>query len=214
MFWILYSVVCGYATSLSSSEEMFQEASRILKTYQESRYSHQTMVDEQNGKYNVDCSAFVGYILQKKAPLALEALPIDLGHKRVRAQNFYDYFKALEHTPSVHWIPIEAFSKLERGDVIAWKYDKALQKKDTGHVVIVSEKPIQEEQNLYRVRVIDASKGKHAHDTRAENQDGIGSGDMWFRVDEKDSPVGLYWSSKMKKEAKHAIAMGRVFKAF
>lgn len=214
LFAVLYSMIYGYAASLSFSEMMFEEASSTLKTYQQSRYSHQTMIDEQKGIYNVDCSAFVGYILQKKAPLALEALPIDSGYKRVRAQNFYDYFKALEHTPSAHWIPIEAFSKLERGDVIVWKYDKALQKKDTGHIVIVSENPTREEQNLYRVRVIDASKGKHANDTRAENQDGIGSGDMWFRVDEKDSPIGLYWSSKDKKEAKHAIAMGRVFKSF
>ena len=85
-----------------------------------------------------------------------------------------------------------------------------MQKKDTGHVVIVSQKPVQEESHLFRIRVIDASKGKHANDTREEGIDGIGSGDMWFSINDNGSPIGLYWSSKEKKESQYPIAMGRV----
>lgn len=193
------------------SDEVFQEAKHILQTHQESHYDHKTMIDEARGHYHVDCSSFVSYVLHKKAPLALALLPIDAKHTRSRVQNYYDYFKNLE-APNCHWMAVKTVAELERGDMIAWKYDPSLQKKDTGHVVIVSEKPVQEESHLYRIRVIDASKGKHANDTRAEGIDGIGSGDMWFRVDEKGSPIGLYWSSKAKKENQHPIAMGRVLK--
>jgi len=201
-------VTCGYG---AVSDEVFQEAQTILQTHQESHYDHKTVINESKGYYRVDCSSFVSYVLRKKAPLALALLPIDAKHTRSRAQNYYDYFKALE-SPNSHWMAIKTVAELERGDMIAWKYDPSLQKKDTGHVVIVSEKPVQEEAHLYRVRVMDASKGKHANDTRAEGSDGIGSGDMWFRVDEKGFPIGLYWSSKAKKENQHPIAMGRVLK--
>ena len=191
------------------SDEVFQEAQRILQTHQESHYDHKTLIDEVKGYYRVDCSSFVSYILHKKAPSALALLPIDAKHTRSRAQNYYDYFKGLE-TPNNHWMAIKTILELERGDIIAWKYDPSLQKKDTGHVVIVSQKPVLEEPYLYRIRVMDASKGKHANDTRAEGSDGIGSGDMWFHVDKNGSPIGLYWSSKEKKESQHPIAMGRV----
>lgn len=191
------------------SDEVFQEAQRILQTHKETHYEHKTLIDETKGYYRVDCSSFVSYILRKKAPLALALLPIDANHTRSRAQNYYDYFKNLE-APNSHWMAVKTVVALERGDVIAWKYDPSLQKKDTGHVVIVSQKPVQEEPSLYRIRVMDASKGKHANDTRVEGIDGIGSGDMWFRIDKNGVPIGLYWSSKAKKESRHPIAMGRV----
>ena len=202
------------ATPLSLSDEVFQEAQYILQTHQESHYDHKTVIDESKGYYRLDCSSFVCHILRKKAPLSLTMLPIDTHHMHARAQNFYDYFKQLESVPSAHWVAVKTLFDLERGDIIAWKYDPSFHKKDTGHVVIVAEKPIQEEPTLYRIRVIDASKGKHANDTRAKENDGIGSGDMWFRVNEKGAPIGLYWSSKEKKESHHSIAMGRVLKYF
>lgn len=206
--YLIFGVTWSYG---AVSDEVFQEAQRILQTHKETHYDHKTLIDETRGYYRVDCSSFVSYVLHKKAPLALSLLPIDAKHTRSRAQNYYDYFKNLE-APNSHWMAVKTVVELERGDVIAWKYDPLLQKKDTGHVVIVSEKPLQEESHLYRIRVIDASKGKHANDTRAEGNDGIGSGDMWFRVDKNGVPIGLYWSSKEKKESQHPIAIGRVLK--
>ncbi|AOO64674.1 hypothetical protein [Sulfurospirillum halorespirans] len=206
LLWLTHSI----ATPLSLSDEVFQEAQHILQTQQESHYDHKTVINESKGYYRVDCSSFVCHVLRKKSPLALAMLPIDVHHVHARAQNFYDYFKQLESVPNAHWMAVKTLFDLERGDIIAWKYDLSSHKKDTGHVVIVAEKPIQEEQTLYRIRVIDASKGKHANDTRAKESDGIGSGDMWFRVNEKGAPIGLYWSSKEKKERQHFIVMGRV----
>lgn len=209
LFWAI-SMTQSMATSLALSEEIFQEAYTILQTYQESHYDHKTTIDELKGYYRVDCSSFIDYILRKKAPLALAMLPVDNHHTRARAHNFYDYFKALEQTPNYHWACVKTFVDLERGDLIAWKYDESLHKSDTGHIVIVAQKPVQEEPNLYRVRIIDASKGKHANDTRERTSDGIGSGDMWFRVNAEGVPYGLYWSDKEKKLNRHFIAMGRV----
>lgn len=209
--FLLFFIFCWSITQSNASSEIHAEAINILKTMHETHYDHKIRIDEKQGYYSLDCSGFVCHILQKKAPLALIALPVDKHHTHARAQNFYDYFKSLQSLPpQKEWMPISGMNELERGDIIAWKYDPSLQKKDTGHVVIASEKPVLEEPNLYRVRVIDASKGKHANDTRAKEVDGIGSGDMWFRVDENDQPIGIYWSDKAKKESRHPIAMGRV----
>ena len=211
-----FSALCFVCLSLTqsfASHEIYTEAAKILETMHETHYDHKMSIDEKQGSYSLDCSGFVSYILQKKAPLALSVLPIDKHYTRVRAQNFYDYFKRLQKESTfTYWIPIQSMRELQAGDILAWKYDPSLQKKDTGHVVIASEKPVLEEPNLYRIRVIDSSNGKHANDTRAKESNGIGSGDMWFRVDENDYPIGIYWSSKDKKESQHPIAMGRVLK--
>lgn len=207
------SVVHCFASPVSLSQEIYEEATRIFETMHETHYDHHSSIDEKQGYYSLDCSGFVCHILQKKAPMSLRVLPVDKHHTHARAQNFYDYFKSLQNVSSQkEWMPILRIKDLEEGDIIAWKYDPSLQKKDTGHVVIVQQKPLLEEGNLYRIRVIDSSKGKHANDTRAKEKDGIGSGDMWFRVDESDYPIGLYWSSKEKKESQHPIAMGRALK--
>lgn len=198
------------ATPLSFSPAIFHEADTLLQTHHESYYDHKTVIDESIGYYRVDCSSFVCHILRKKAPLALATLPKDTHHAHARAQNFYEYFKQLESFLSPHWMAITRFSDLRRGDIIAWKYDASLEKRDTGHVVIVAEHPMEEAPHLYRLRVIDASKGKHAQDTRVNGRDGIGSGVMWFRVDEEDRPISLHWSSRAKKPLYHSIAMGRV----
>lgn len=196
----------------TGSDEVFQEANYLLQTHQESHYDHKTVIDEKRGYYRMDCSSLVCYVLSKRAPIALGMIPKDVHHSHARAQNFYDYFKTLETMPNAYWMAVRTVTELKRGDIIVWKYDPMLRKKDTGHIVIVAETPVQEEAYLYRIRVIDASRGQHAKDTRVAGKDGIGSGDMWFRVDENNFPVGLYWSSKEKQEARHSIAMGRVLK--
>lgn len=197
--------------STAYASEIFQEAQKIFKTMQTTHYEHQTVIDESKGVYIVDCSAFVCYILKKVSPLAHSSLPVDKNHTHARAKNFYDYFKSLQSgtASNSHWMAILTIKELERGDIVSWKYDPSLQKKDTGHVVIVHEKPVLEAGNLYRVRIIDASKGKHANDSRGKEADGIGIGEMWFRVDEKNAPIGLHWSSKEKRESNHPIAMAR-----
>lgn len=184
----------------------------VLTSMQHTRYEHKAFIDERSGVYHVDCSAFVGFLLQKVSPHAYNALKIDKGHTRPRAQNFYDFLAVLnEGEKKEGWQGIQRINALEKFDIIAWKYDPSLGKKDTGHVVIVYEKPIKEADGRYRVRVLDASKGTHANDSRAQKSEGgIGEGVMWFRVDEEGKPLGLYWSDRSKSMSRHQISMGRV----
>jgi hypothetical protein len=198
-------------TLLGAHEEVLDRAQNVWQGMHYSSYDHKAFIDETSGVYRVDCSSFLGFIIGKISKEAYDSLPIDTPHKRPRAKNFYDYFHALdEHEKQGGWMGIKRIFDLEKGDIIAWKYDPSLGKKDTGHVVMVYEKPILEKDGRYKVRVMDSSKGKHAEDSRGENQSGIGVGTMWFRVDSEGVPNGLYWSERSPKISEHAIAMGRV----
>ena len=88
---------------------------------------------------------------------ALSDIPIDHGHRKARAQNFYDYFSNVK-PDNPRWESIKSVQNLERGDIIAWKYDPTLGKLDTGHVVIVAQQPELETQGIYRIRVMDSTK--------------------------------------------------------
>lgn len=212
VFYALCLLLCS-AMTLFSQEKTFLESSEIfLEALRSSHYQHKIAIDEENHSYGLDCSAFVGLLLQRSAPTAYASLPIDPPHKRPRAKNFYAFLTDLsEGEEKGGWGALKKMEQLQKGDVIAWKYALNLGKKDTGHVVIVYEKPLKEEEELYKVLVLDSSKGMHANDTRmGKPEGGIGMGTMWFKVDENDKPIGLFWSDKRKKMSEHAIAMGRV----
>lgn len=208
-----FLLCCFFAFSSLQAHTTFQNAiEHVFTSMQHTRYEHKTAIDETNGIYHVDCSSFVGFLLQKSSLQAYTALSIDKGHARPRAQNFYDFFASLnENEQKEGWQGIKAMQSLQTFDIIAWKYDARLGKKDTGHMVIVYEKPIKEADGRYRVRVLDASKGTHANDSRAQKSEGgIGTGVMWFRVDEEGKPFGVYWSDRSKSMSRHQISMGRV----
>ena len=177
-----------------------------------SAYSHHKKINRKDGIYIADCSTFVAYIVGRISPEALSLLPVDKHHRHPRAKNFYDTFINLKKSDSQNvWVNIKNMAKVEPGDIIAWKYSLSLKRRNTGHVIIVYKKPILEKDNLYRVVVLDSSRGRHANDTRIKGvSNGVGIGTMWFRVDKLDRPIGLYWSSKKKKESKHVIAIGRI----
>lgn len=198
-------------TLFAQTQGIVEISKAVFNNIQITRYNHKSHIDEAKGEYILDCSSFVVLLLKKVSPLALASLTIDKTHTHARAKNFYDFFHSLANKEQKGgWIGIKKMREVEAGDIIAWKYDPSLAKKDTGHVVVVLEKPVNEEDGLYRIKVMDASKGKHANDTRVRGTDGVGMGEMWFRVDTSDKPIALHWSDKAKKPSYHAIAMGRV----
>lgn len=207
----LIVLILAFVSLLNAQESLLGEAQDVWRKMKYSSYEHHAFIDESHGVYRVDCSSFLGFIVGKISAQAYASLPIDAPHRRPRAKNFYDYFHSLgAFEKRGGWMGIARVSDLEEGDIIAWKYDPAFGKTDTGHVVMVYETPVKEADGRYKIRVMDSSKGKHADDSRQENQTGIGVGTMWFRVTSEDVPNGLYWSRKSPKISEHAIAMARV----
>jgi hypothetical protein len=97
----------------------------------------------------------------------------------------------------------------EPGDFIVWRRNPTPLKRNTGHIVIVMEKPVKEKDGGIRVVVLDSSRSRHARDTRQKGDSGVGVGIMWFRVDESGVPIAIHWSSRKRKPKIYPIVIGR-----
>jgi hypothetical protein len=209
--WLRAGEAAVAAPATTASEKCLAEAQRILTTFKTSEYSHTTSVDEDSGKYNVDCSGLVCVILKKTAPLALKEVPKVHGKSRPLAADFHDAF---ERAPSVKtdkkWLRIDRLADARPGDLIAWRRAEITPGEDTGHIVIVAEAPIKEDDGQFRVTLIDSTKTAHANDTRKEDANGVGRGTMWFAVDENGKATGYRWKARTGKLNSNRIAVARV----
>lgn len=194
-----------------SVSQVVQQANSILLNLKITRYSHKTEVDEKKGIYILDCSSLACYILGKVAPNALAAVQVDSGHNHARAKNFYDTFSSSPIAKGRNgWMRIIKIMETEPGDFIAWRKNTFVRRGNTGHVVIVLQKPVMEENGNVRLVVMDASRSGHSRDTRKKGESGVGVGVMWFKVDEHGAPKGVLWSSRAKTIKYYPIAIGRV----
>ena len=206
-----FAIVLLFLTHTLWADSMIEEATKILSNKRISAYDYKKSIDEKEGIYIFDCSTFISFVLKKSSPEALNALHVDEHHTHARAKNFYEFLARLDEGERVQgWMGIKRIQNVQAGDIIAWKYDPKLKKRDTGHVIMVYEKPVLEEKGLWRVRVLDSTKGKHAQDSRGENENGLGLGVMWFRVNQEGFPIALHSLDKTKKPVHRDIAMGRV----
>jgi hypothetical protein len=75
--------------------------------------------------------------------------------------------------------------------------------------VILVEVPVKEKDGQFRVVVIDSTSGRHAEDTRGENENGVGRGTMWLTGDEQGRPTGYRSSRREGTLNIKPIAVGR-----
>jgi hypothetical protein len=193
------------------SLKIIEENRHILAAMKESHYSHETHVDESAGVYDVDCSGLLCYVLRQVAPEHLAAVPASRRHGRPLALQFYQTFIAASaDAPGTNgWRHIMRVADAQPGDAFVWRFEQQEAGKDTGHVMIVDEAPVEDGDNLYRVRVIDSCESPHSQDTRGDGSTGIGRGTMWFVVDDDGHPIGYHWKLRGGKTHEMQIAIGR-----
>ncbi len=194
----------------SSASRILYQAKQILLNLKSTRYSHKTKVNEKSGIYILDCSALACYILNRAAPVSLRLVPVDPDHRHARAKNFYDAFLNAQ-VGNTHngWQRILRLMDAEPGDLIVWRRNPKPPTGNTGHIVVVMEKPVKEKDGGMRVVVFDSSRRRHARDTRQKGDSGVGEGIMWFRVDESGAPVAIHWSNRKKRPKTCPIVIGR-----
>jgi hypothetical protein len=81
---------------------------------------------------------------------------------------------------------------------------------NTGHIVIVDQTPVREEDGQIRVTLIDSTVTGHADDSRKAGTSGVGRGTMWFTVNEQGRPISYRWKSRTGKAHETPISIGRV----
>jgi hypothetical protein len=212
--WLLFSEQDKAGLQKSCSSLVIHQAKQIVSNLKTSRYSSKTIVDEKAGTYALDCSGLACFILGKTAPESLAAVTIDPGRNHARAINFYNtIFNAPENSARNGWQRISRLLDAKPGDFIVWRKHSIPLKGNTGHMVIVFEEPVVEEDGTIRIVVMDSSRTRHAQDSRVQGSSGIGVGVLWFKVDKNGAPIALHWSSRKRKPVAYPIVIGRATKA-
>jgi hypothetical protein len=201
-------VAAPRAPAASLSDVLTAEARQMIATYPNTRYSHKTHIDKAQGVCEVDCSGFIVSILRHKAPKLLAA--INTTRKRPLADDFYAAFVPRSGAPAGGWQPIARLADAQPGDLLAWVKADRVPGDNTGHVMLIAERPIPESAGRFRVRIFDSTLHGHAQDVRTNTgRSGIGQGTLWFDVDGQGRPVAYRWKSPVGQPHTAPIAIGR-----
>jgi hypothetical protein len=214
----------------AAAKSVHDEAVRILESIQTTKYQHRTKIDEEKGIYLCDCSGLVGYVLNRTVGKEQGEGPFGDGRKRPLAMHYQEFFAAAptnapsprpspkgrgttaalpkEEGSDVRWQRVVRLVDARPGDVIAWRKEKP-RPGNTGHVVIVDERPVLEANGLVRVVVIDSTTKPLVDDTRAAGTSGIGRGSMWFKIDDEGRPVAHLRRSPTAEPVVESISIGR-----
>jgi len=165
--------------------EVAEQALHILETVQQTSYVHDPYIDAATGTYDVDCSAFLTYILGLVAPGHLELIPSSPPEKRLLAHDYYNFFSSLPNETTDGWRQVAYLPDTQRGDLIAWALPQT-GRGDTGHCFVVAEQPIAIDASTMAVRAYDASDILHYDDSRGPGSNpfhtGVGSGTFHLQV--------------------------------
>jgi hypothetical protein len=194
----------------AASKSVYDEAMRILNSVKATKYVHVTDIDEKEGHYYCDCSGFVGYVLNRTVAKDDHKGPLHNGDHRPVAAEFERGFEAAPTKPdrSALWQQVVRMEDARPGDVIAWRLEVP-KPNDTGHVIIVAERPIVESDGLVKVTAIDSTVLPSADITTDKGKTGIGRRTMWFTVDKDGRPTGYIRGSRSAKPKTDAISIGR-----
>jgi hypothetical protein len=194
---------------------IFLEAERIVANIEDTAYSHTTNVDDDAGRYMLDCSGLLDYILNKSLPLTdhyagMLALAIQDGKKRPLAETVYDYLSGEKHEG---WHEIKDFRHVKPGDIIVEKYSDTPSSGSTGHVMIIagwgkklSNKTCNNSTCFeYLIPVIESARGTLDYDSRnygvynvspatstryiGKNRTGVGKGFLRFHINQEGEVI-------------------------
>jgi len=193
------------------ARSVHKEATRILNSIKKTEYKHSTEIDEKKGVYYCDCSGLVGYVLNRTVGQDGSGALGD-GRKRPLAMDYEKHFAKAPTKPArksvERWQRVERLADARPGDVIAWRHEVP-KPGNTGHVVIVDQRPVLEDDGLVRVVYIDSTTLHQADDTRPDGITGVGRGTMWFRVDDQGWAVAHIRGVRTAEAKTEAISIGR-----
>lgn len=179
--------------------DVLQQAMHVFHSARSTAYTHKTTVEEDEGKFEFDCSGFVGYVLGQSQPRALAELR-GATKKRPLAKHFVAFFQNLPEDSA--WRKIERASELAAGDMIAWLKPDDVETKNTGHVMIVRGKPVRDEDHpdVWVVPIIDSTAVPHGtgDSRKTTGATGLGTGEVLLVVDDNEVPIGYRWSRGTK----------------
>jgi len=216
---LLAVLVCAFVVAAPTPPSalalrLLQEGQREFKAMRRSHYEHATSVDEAAGRFDFDCSGFLGYALGRVDADALKRLPVtSKTKKRPLAQDFFAFFEQLHGAGVGPWKPVKHARNLKPGDMVAWLKAPDSDSHNTGHVMLVRAHayPNPERADEILVPILDSTMSPHADDSRTRGENGLGSGLIGILVDAEGQPVSYHWKGGQSNRAIGTrIAFGRL----
>lgn len=165
--------------------------------------------DTNRGVYIVDCSNFVDHILQHVSPHAYSSLVSATGAESPASQQYYNFFKELSAEDNNYWNKVENVENLLPGDILVFRYKNARGNQTGGHVMVVMDKPIGNNDS-YLVKVADSASSRHSNDTRQYNESGIGIGTLLLKANHATGrPQAYAWAQNSYWHNNVTFAMAR-----
>lgn len=169
--------------------------------------------DASQGVYVLDCSAYVGKVLESTHPDAYFDIVDTLGTDRPTSHDFYTFFKSLSEDREGSWNAVKTVEELEAGDILVFRYKNKKGRITGGHVMVVMDTPVGDF-DTYSVKVADSARTQHSQDTRSRRS-GVGIGTLSIKVNpETGIPYAYAWREGAKWMKNVNIAMGRPVVAF
>ena len=169
--------------------ELANLAENIVNTLTETAYVFDDGLDADAGVWKCDCSIFAGHLLRSVDQAHFDDIPqVEANRYWPRAFEYYNFFSGLATESSPRWKPVSKLAHARRGDLLAWSTGVLEAGRDTGHVVLLAETPVRDEDGNFRVGVYDSSAKAHFDDTRGLDEtfhDGVGFGYITFEVNRR-----------------------------
>jgi hypothetical protein len=161
------------------------------------KFSRKTFISFEDKVIQTDCSGVFNYFFHSYNIEKYDDLLNHFQTNRLHACDYYNLFKKNgRFDEKLSWDKINDVRDIIAGDLFVWSKVNIPKGGDTGHMGIFLE-PLKEiEQGLFSGLVADVSKLAHDNDSREE---GIGSGRMFFKVNEDFGLTGYIWSTQRKK---------------
>ncbi len=180
--------------------KILKEARRILGNVRDTDYTYNAVIDEAAGKYHLMCAQLTDYILGRALPAHYKIFP-----KRTESfGQILDYYRFFEpareqFAKEMGWKLIFDPKDARPGDFIYWE-DKNPETGDiTGHIAVMDSMAEETIDGEFKINVIDSTFRGHRISPAEKRQVGIGTGYMWFHVDENGKIDGYRWSGEHYK---------------
>lgn len=166
-------------------------ASRVLSVLadvrtnlRDTRYQHNTVVNERLGRYRWDCSGMADWVLEKAR---LRRARTALQRSRPVARTFFEVIRrAPTGRAAQGWERLPRIQDARPGDVFAWLRPPDWPRRNTGHVgfVLAAPRRVNAWPGAYVVRIADATSVPHQDDTRTwPGNGGYGEGTILWMTD-------------------------------
>ncbi len=128
----------GDQPATEGASALYAEAVRVLSQVRSTRYTGNYVVDEETGRFELNCSGFLSMLLYEVNPSALATVDRSGKHYRPRAEDFHrSILRAGPKGDGTGWLRLERVSDLRPGDVVAWlRPAERSASSATGHVMV------------------------------------------------------------------------------